>query len=386
MRMMNLQNYVTDLSKYKEIIIWGAAFPPQDIDGFATSHGHAMEKLMGVLRREGQIKKVVAIVDSNQNLWGKERFGIKVTSPSVISDYNDALVIINSLSIQDIKNMLNKQCLREGEKCSVVPYYFYHGTLDHPYDNNVAKKYVVDHLDELYSLYECSDSKTKKYLDIIVAMRLKAKDDVYNLNLYNGTGEKVDYFCDEDLAPNGNVTFFDIGAFIGDSINPVVNFYGDRLKRYVGFEPDMSSFEKLQCYIEGEDLSEKSYLLPYALGDSDGEIRFSVAGMTGQVSEQGEIVLQQRRFDDLSDMDIVGSALVKMDIEGAELGALKGMEKFIQRNEPYLAICIYHKEEDIFEIAKYIKGLNKDYRLYIRGGWHLECWAVPQKHFKGACQ
>ena len=86
-------------------------------------------------------------------------------------------------------------------------------------------------------------------------------------------------------------------------------------------------------------------------------------------------------FDNLPNNAIVGDAMVKMDIEGAEMGALKGMAKFIKEQEPYLAICIYHKEQDLHEIAAYIKMLNPEYRLYIRGGLHLECWAVPKRHF-----
>lgn len=73
--------------------------------------------------------------------------------------------------------------------------------------------------------------------------------------------------------------------------------------------------------------------------------------------------------------------MVKMDIEGAELSALRGMKCFIKQYEPYLAICLYHKEEDIYEIPRYIKELVPSYRLYLRGGFHLECWAVPKRHW-----
>ena len=98
------------------------------------------------------------------------------------------------------------------------------------------------------------------------------------------------------------------------------------------------------------------------------------------MSESGDIVIEQKLFDNLQ-VETIGDVMVKMDIEGFELNALKGMQEFIRENKPYLAICIYHKERDLYEIAQYIKSLNADYRLYIRGGWHLECWAVPQSHF-----
>ncbi len=57
---------------------------------------------------------------------------------------------------------------------------------------------------------------------------------------------------------------------------------------------------------------------------------------------------------------------IKLDIEGSELEALRGAEKIIRRDKPRLAISIYHKPQDYFEIPLYIRGLVPEYKLYIR--------------------
>lgn len=46
---------------------------------------------------------------------------------------------------------------------------------------------------------------------------------------------------------------------------------------------------------------------------------------------------------------------IKMDIEGAELAALKGGIKTITKCRPQLAISIYHSSEDFINIPLYLK-------------------------------
>ena len=55
-----------------------------------------------------------------------------------------------------------------------------------------------------------------------------------------------------------------------------------------------------------------------------------------------------------------------MDIEGAELAALKGGEKIIRSCKPKLAIAVYHKRTDIWDIPKLLLKYNPDYRFYLR--------------------
>lgn len=55
---------------------------------------------------------------------------------------------------------------------------------------------------------------------------------------------------------------------------------------------------------------------------------------------------------------------IKMDIEGYELLALEGSSNILRDFKPRLAICAYHKPEDLWEIPILIKKLNPTYKLY----------------------
>lgn len=64
-----------------------------------------------------------------------------------------------------------------------------------------------------------------------------------------------------------------------------------------------------------------------------------------------------------------------MDIEGAEINALIGAYSLIQKNRPTLAICVYHKQEHLYQIPFLMKAITSDYRFYLR---HYRKYAVSE--------
>ena len=76
--------------------------------------------------------------------------------------------------------------------------------------------------------------------------------------------------------------------------------------------------------------------------------------------------------------------VVKMDIEGAEAEAIIGATELIKTSSPVLAICLYHKPKDLWELPLLINEINPNYDMYLRlygsMGLELVLYCVPKAH------
>lgn len=63
---------------------------------------------------------------------------------------------------------------------------------------------------------------------------------------------------------------------------------------------------------------------------------------------------------------------IKLDIEGAELDMLRGAAKTITRYKPKMAISAYHRSEDLWTLANYVKSLRSDYEFKFRH-YRIDC-------------
>lgn len=116
-------------------------------------------------------------------------------------------------------------------------------------------------------------------------------------------------------------------------------------------------FEKLNKY----KIAHK--MMPYGLWSKKGKLNYCADGKGSSICENGNEVVEVDCIDSLSDKI---PTFIKMDIEGAEYQALLGAQNTIKRYKPKLAICIYHKKEDIWELPEIILKFNPKYKLYLR--------------------
>lgn len=169
--------------------------------------------------------------------------------------------------------------------------------------------------------------------------------------------------------------FVDVGTFTGDTLLSLEKYCGGKINcEVIAFEMDDELYEQAKNNLS--HLGNKLKLIKKACSCEDG--RVEVQGQLGKmqsisVDTYDDKVPLEKSFETckidtvlkerIGDKD---NTLIKMDIEGAEMMALKGAKEFICANTPILAICIYHKADDILTISNYIKSCNSDYKFRAR--------------------
>ncbi len=196
-----------------------------------------------------------------------------------------------------------------------------------------------------------------------------------------------DYWLSYDFGKScgGEATVIDCGAYIGDSILPVCNKIPQNHIYYYAFEPDRENADCMRNNEEFKNAVSQLEIYEYGVGEKNQRLSFKYpengdkeGGRFVEINDDTAEALEVKRLDDLN-LDIHGTLYIKMDIEGSELGALKGAEDILKKNRPYLAICLYHRKNDLLEIPTYIAKLLPDYKFYLRGGFHTILWAIPEK-------
>lgn len=176
------------------------------------------------------------------------------------------------------------------------------------------------------------------------------------------------YFESDIMKPEKNEILVDAGFFTGDTSRRFAKWCNMQYDKIYAFEPDNENINK---YISSDNKIDKVEIVNAAAWYCDTELCFDKGreqehgqGTASCISDIGNYKVNARSID-----SVLGGGrctFIKMDIEGSELNALRGAEKTIKKYHPKLAICIYHKPEDIVEIPQYIHNICADYKMYIR--------------------
>lgn len=189
------------------------------------------------------------------------------------------------------------------------------------------------------------------------------REHIFNLSEIYRQFNIDQYFDLEYLDIQDGEQFVDCGALDGETSLNLLDRFGEHISKVWMFEPDKKNIRKV---IENfKDRKVDYEIIEKGVWSSSTTLRFSSLGNGGAcIDENGEDSIETVTIDEA--LGGTAPTFIKMDVEGAELEALKGAEKSIRNYHPKLAISIYHKPEDIDEIPRLLLQYYPEYKFYLR--------------------
>ena len=178
------------------------------------------------------------------------------------------------------------------------------------------------------------------------------------------------YFSLDLVKPVDDEVFIDVGCLSCETDLDFIDWNKGRYEHIYAFEPDAKNYERCLGIIERNGI-ENITLVNKGLWDCKTKLCFesNINPSLSKIQDVGEEVIETITLDEF--LDGKRATFIKMDIEGAEMEALRGAAETIKQHKPRLAISIYHKVNDFIDIPEYLLSLVPEYKFYIR---HYSCY------------
>jgi FkbM family methyltransferase len=183
----------------------------------------------------------------------------------------------------------------------------------------------------------------------------KIRDDIYK--------EYLDF---DVLSFGVNEVYADCGGYNGDSLADYLNEVGaDSYKKIYVYEFDPPNCEAIEKMLNTNGL--RNIVLRKKAVGLNGKLRYTPVApeadhSSNSLSDIGEVEVDVVSLDDDINEPLT---YIKMDIEGSEYAAILGAKRHIVDEYPKLAICLYHKPNDIWELPRLIDAIAPNYKFYL---------------------
>lgn len=236
------------------------------------------------------------------------------------------------------------------------------------------------HRSSIVTVYDLLADKASK----LVFTRLIKHRLTMDFSLIQDIVSPKQYFPDDLITFHDRECFVDGGAYQGETIRDFIQAVNDKFLYIYGFEPDKHNFKQLQSSIR-TIAPEQIGIWNAGLHSQAGEASFSSHGnSSSSISHTGNETISLLALDDLiaqhtkltNQPDLMNHqsttvnphipTYIKLDIEGAEAAALHGMRRTIINDRPRIAVSVYHKPTDLWELPLLLHRLMPEYKLYMR--------------------
>lgn len=169
------------------------------------------------------------------------------------------------------------------------------------------------------------------------------------------------------------MTAIDLGAQYGYYTLIFAKLVGEQGEVY-SFEPDEKNYRQIERGIKKNSFR-NIMLIKKAVSDKNGTVHFFLAAKSTGVHSLYEVTgggkwheIEAGRLDDILAEQITPIDFIKMDIEGAELKALRGMSRVIQENPKLkMAVELHRNIDQLPDTSmRQLLGALREYGFSIR--------------------
>lgn len=318
-------------------------------------------RLAGVILDFCAMEKLPVVAICDRSVGGTCE-GIPIITPqTLVAEYADAMVVICSHGFYD--EIAADLARRSFQPEQIAPCPF-----THPYFESLRS--FAPHLDGYAWAFDFYPDEKSKQL-VLDRLRLHLLDEPLKPDTHSEC-----YYEAGFITLSSREIFVDGGAFTGDTAQRFIEIVEQtpQVKEYAvySFEPDPVNYQQAREVLARYGNFE---VVPKGLWSAEASLEFyekseNMAGSSiayipnGIDTHQVEVTSIDAFFSQKPDGE--QPTFIKMDIEGSEKEALLGASKTLQGTMPKLAICAYHKPEDVYELPQTILGIRDDYRFALR--------------------
>lgn len=329
--------------------------------------------------------EVVAFADDNPKLWQQDILGLKVIS---LNDagvrFGESAIFVVAIyythhSYLATRDRLQKYGARKIVFFPIMLWMFGDQLL--PFYHFTLPSHYVQHADQVMEAFSLmTDEKSQNQFVSHLHWRMWQEHGVLPETTLDNQ-----YFPDDLIELGPDEAFAEGGGYDGDTVRSFMKQCGGKYRTIHTFEPDPENFRQLEQFHASLSASERNKVHIYnqAIGARVSKIRMSRTGTAGAtIGGSIGVDIGCVPLDQVLTCEPV--TFLKLDVEGAEMEALRGAVQTLVEKRPITTVCLYHRPEDLYTIPLFLASIMDRTNFHLRthdyDGRELVLYAIPHEH------
>lgn len=337
--------------------------------------GQNGRKSLNLLQKFGI--KIKGFYDDDSSRWNEKFCGYNILEKSAINELYEKekvnFILTNNYINNSYKNLL-EMGVKDDNVFTLLEYMIEWDIEKFNLERYVNGSKIKNKIEAIANLFK--DYYSKQYFALITNLfsnrvdKLRLKKILLSLFC-----QETQYFLDDFKYWLSGKIILDIGAYTGDSISEI--YKKSIVPNHIySFEANYSNYLKLLSNMDLISWKNRVTCINRAVWNKEEKLYFKNNGFNAKVLDSNDLdVTKGGGYNETLSCNTIiidnycrnlKTDFIKMDIEGAELKALKGSKMTILRDRPILAISIYHSIDDIINVPLFLFENLINYTCFLK--------------------